>query len=113
MFWIDEFRREVGLSFLPKLNTNILRADKTMTEDAAIVFVFFDEASVFPLHLFHSSPQSALSADVWTLLRNEPTSANPPLQCQKTGRAKENQHVRLFRIFSIQSIDALHYKNSQ
>lgn len=66
MFWISEFRGEVGLSFLPKLNENILRTDKTMTEDAEIVLVFFDEASIPPLHLFPSSPLSAVSAGVWT-----------------------------------------------
>lgn len=46
------------------------------------------EASIHPLHLFPSSPQSALSPDVCTLIRNEPTWADPPLQCQKTGREK-------------------------
>lgn len=60
---------------------------------------------------FYFSPSSPQSAVVCNLIRKEPTSANPPLQCQKTGR--ENMSGCSF-FFPVQSNNTfMHYTRSK
>lgn len=100
-----------------RLTTNILQAERTVIEDAEIVTVqlqqsclpYFVQMETSLMRHPSVSPPSALSADVCTLIRKEPTWAHPPPQHQRPGR--ENNVVWLFRVCLRtvqQHTDALH-----